>query len=109
MWTDAQTNSPALLRQHKPQEAEQRQIDAQLVERLLALAGHVPVPPQELAGSLMALARSQAINHVLYGAASAGAVLLTVLRGVFAHPSTDLQPRQAHKHQPHPLGPAKVT
>jgi AcrR family transcriptional regulator len=68
--------------------AEQRQIYAQLLERLFALASHAPpVPPQELAGSLMALARSQAIDHALYGAASAGAVLLTVLRGVFARPA----------------------
>ena len=62
--------------------ADQRRIYAQLLERLFALAGRTPpVPAEELAGSLMALARSQAIDHALYGAASAGDILIAVLRG----------------------------
>ena len=64
--------------------ADQRRIYAQLLERLFALAGRTPpVPAEELAGSLMALARSQAIDHALYGAASAGDILIAVLRGLF--------------------------
>lgn len=66
--------------------AQQRQIYAQLLDRLFALAGHAPpVPAQDLAGSLMALARGQAIDHALYGAASAGDILITVLRSLFQH------------------------
>ena len=34
----------------------------------------------------MALARSQAIDHALYGAASAGDILIAVLRGLFQPP-----------------------
>lgn len=63
---------------------QQRQIYAQLLDRLFALAGYAPpVPTPALAGSLMALARSQAIDHALYGGASAGDVLVTVLRSLF--------------------------
>ena len=47
--------------------ADQRRIYAQLLERLFALAGRTPpVPAEELAGSLHALARSQAIDHALW-------------------------------------------
>ena len=63
--------------------ADQRRIYAQLLERLFALAGRTPPVPAEVAGSLMALARSQAIDHALYGAASAGDILIAVLRGLF--------------------------
>ena len=77
--------------------ADQRRIYAQLLERLFALAGRTPpVPAEELAGSLMALARSQAIDHALYGAASAGDILIAVLRGLF-------QPRRHESgHPPSP-------
>ena len=78
--------------------ADQRRIYAQLLERLFALAGRTPpVPAEELAGSLMALARSQAIDHALYGAASAGDILIAVLRGLF-------QPRRHESG--HPPSPA---
>lgn len=65
----------------------QRQIYAGLLDRLFALAGQAPpAPTHELAGTLMALARSQAIDHALYGGASAGDVLISVMRAIFRRP-----------------------
>ena len=66
--------------------ADQRRIYAQLLERLFALAGRTPPVPAEDWPAAHAPARSQAIDHALYGAASAGDILIAVLRGLFQPP-----------------------
>lgn len=65
--------------------AEQRKAYAALLTRLFSLAGQTPpAPTLELAGNLMTLARSLAIDHALYGGTAAGKALVRTIRSLFS-------------------------
>lgn len=79
--------------------AGQRQAYADLLGRLFDMAGMTPPAPlPELAGSLMSLARSLAIEHALYGANAPGQMLALVIRSLFqpqaAAPARARKPRR---------------